>query len=159
MKIRPFESADAEEVGRCIGQLADFERRIDRRVLPADAVAGWYLDDLLSDCAEHSGTIFIAEVEGSIAGFAVVLAKVPNEDKDEEPYDYAYISDLAVLDRFRKRGIGRALMERAEAFARERGARWLRVNVLARNEGARRLYEDRGFRDRLILLEKPLGAD
>jgi ribosomal protein S18 acetylase RimI-like enzyme len=159
MKVRPYESSDAEAVERCIGELADFERRIDRRVLPAEGVAGWYREHLLSDCASFAGTFFVAELRGSVVGFAVVLGEVANDDIDEEPYDFAYISDLAVLDSHRRGGVGRALMDRCEAFAREAGARWLRISVLAANEGARRLYEDRGFRDRLILLEKPLSAE
>ena len=60
--------------------------------------------------------------------------------------------------RFRNRGIGRALIARAEAFAREQGASWLRISVLARNEVARSLYESSGFQERLILLEKALSS-
>ena len=157
-EIREFRPSDAGPVGHCIAQLQDFERRIDARVLPGEAVAGWYLIHLQSECAEKVGMIFVAEVEGAIAGFAAVQARVPNEDKDEEPYEFAYISDLAVLDRYRNRGIGRALIARAEAFAREKGASWLRISVLARNEVARRLYERRGFEERLILLEKALSS-
>ncbi len=158
MKIRAFKPSDAHQVGHCIGQLQDFERRIDARVLPGEAVAGWYLAYLQPECAAKAGMIFVAEVDGAIAGFAAVQARVPNEDKDEEPYEFAYISDLAVLERYRNRGIGRALIAGAEAFAREKGASWLRISVLARNEMARSLYERSGFEERLILLEKALSS-
>ncbi len=156
-EIREFRPSDANRVGHCIAQLQDFERRIDARVLPGEAVAGWYLIHLQSECAEKAGMIFVAEVDGAIAGFSVVQARVPNEDKDEEPYEFAYISDLAVLEGFRNRGIGRALIAGAEAFAREKGASWLRISVLARNEVARSLYERSGFQERVILLEKALS--
>ncbi len=157
-EIREFRPADADPVGHCIAQLQDFERRIDARVLPGEAVAGWYLAYLQSECAAKAGMIFVAEVAGAVAGFAAVQAKVANEDKDEEPYEFAYISDLAVLERFRNRGIGRALIAGAEAFAREKGASWLRISVLARNEIARSLYKRSGFEERLLLLEKALSS-
>jgi len=48
------------------------------------------------------------------------------------------------------------LLEHAEKFARGAGARLLRVGVLARNEGARRLYASMGFADYTVQLIKPL---
>ncbi|MDZ7826379.1 MAG: GNAT family N-acetyltransferase [Gammaproteobacteria bacterium] len=53
-------------------------------------------------------------------------------------------------------GIARRLLARAETHAVELGAERLRVQVLAANTPARRLYGDFGFRDRLVELEKPL---
>ncbi|TMQ08593.1 MAG: hypothetical protein E6J90_13025 [Deltaproteobacteria bacterium] len=48
----------------------------------------------------------------------------------------------------------------AEAFARVRGAAFLRVGVRSRNEGARRLYAAVGFTEDRIELVKPLtGLD
>ena len=61
-----------------------------------------------------------------------------------------------MLADFRGRGIGRALIEAAEAHALDQGARWLRIAVLAENEGAWRLYLSRGFTDRQVVLEKAL---
>jgi GNAT superfamily N-acetyltransferase len=61
-----------------------------------------------------------------------------------------------VLADVRGRGVGGALMEAAEAYALDQGARWLRIAVLAGNEGAWRLYKRHGFADRQVVLEKPL---
>jgi ribosomal protein S18 acetylase RimI-like enzyme len=41
-----------------------------------------------------------------------------------------------------------------ERIAKERGNKWLRIEVLARNGGARRLYERSGFLEHLVMLEK-----
>ena len=51
-------------------------------------------------------------------------------------------------------GLGRALLARAEAFARAEGAAVLRIDVMAENAGARSLYARFGFRERTIELEK-----
>ena len=79
------------------------------------------------------------------------------------------VHDLAVLPELRGRGIGRALLDAAEARALARGCCKLTLEVLETNEGARRLYHARGFRDfelsgvaqRTLFLVKPLasGAD
>ena len=73
--------------------------------------------------------------------------------------EYGYVSDVVVLSAYRRRGIGRALLLQAEAFAREHGAETLKINVLARNGGAAALYRASGFREYEVSLLKRLGAD
>ncbi|MFI9765687.1 GNAT family N-acetyltransferase [Streptomyces sp. NPDC052415] len=55
------------------------------------------------------------------------------------------IQGLAVSDRARGLGVGRALIRAAVAEARRRGARRLTLRVLGHNTPARRLYESEGF--------------
>ena len=159
MKVRRFEAEDRVAVTVCIGELQDFERGLDARVLSGDAVAGWYLDHLLKTCKAQQGAIFVAEDAERVIGFAAVQSKVPNEDVDECDYDYALISDLGVNASHRGQGIGRSLIAACEAFAREKSARWLRIGALGRNATARGLYESCGFAERLVELEKPLSPD
>jgi len=121
MDIRWFRSEDATEVTGCIVELQTYERTLDERVLPGEAVEGWYLDHLLKACAEQDGTLFVAEDGGRVVGFAAVQSRVPNEDVDESDYHFALISDVGVNESHRGQGIGRALIEACEAFARGSG--------------------------------------
>ncbi|MDC0935487.1 GNAT family N-acetyltransferase [Pirellulales bacterium] len=57
------------------------------------------------------------------------------------------IHDLAVLPEYRGKGIGTALLEAAEAAARERGCCKLTLEVFDDNKRARALYESIGYRD------------
>ena len=52
---------------------------------------------------------------------------------------------VAVDDAFRSRGIGRALLERAEAWARERGVSVLQVRSRVTRERAHAFYEREGY--------------
>ncbi len=56
----------------------------------------------------------------------------------------AYLT-IAVQDACRGKGVGTTLMTAAEGFARSHGARRIELDVLARNEGAIRLYERLGY--------------
>lgn len=55
------------------------------------------------------------------------------------------VSNVAVDERYRRRGIGHELMEAAVTEAKRRGVEWLILNVRPRNDGAIRLYEKLGF--------------
>ena len=74
------------------------------------------------------------------------------------------VHDLAVLVDWRGNGVGRALLEAAEARARERGCGKLTLEVQDTNHRARRLYEGFGFADFILagsatrFLTKPLSA-
>jgi ribosomal protein S18 acetylase RimI-like enzyme len=67
------------------------------------------------------------------------------------------VSDLVVGTAYRRRGIGSRLLSAAEGYARARGARSLRIEVLARNAAARRLYASAGYEEYEVELAKPLG--
>jgi GNAT superfamily N-acetyltransferase len=48
-------------------------------------------------------------------------------------------------------------MAAAESFARSHGAKELRLGVIDRNEKARTMYRELGFRDYVRVLTKPLA--
>jgi ribosomal protein S18 acetylase RimI-like enzyme len=56
-----------------------------------------------------------------------------------------FVTDVAVLAPYRRGGVARALLARAEQEARLRAKRFLGLYVSASNEGARALYRDLGF--------------
>jgi ribosomal protein S18 acetylase RimI-like enzyme len=136
--------------------MQDFERSVEP-MLPAGVdMADSYVELLLKRCSGTSGRLFIAEADQIVAGFVGVIARVAPNEPDEEATPYTYISDLVVLPAYRRRGIGSALLRQAEAYARERGMTLLRINVLARNQLAGRLYRAFGFSDYRIELVKRL---
>jgi len=70
-----------------------------------------------------------------------------------------YISDVAVRPDYRRRGLGRRLMQLAEAQAREKAFTEMSLHVFEDNHGAVALYETMGFwvADRCSL-EQPVFA-
>lgn len=157
MRIRPFDGdRDLSAVRECFVELQDFERGIDGRVPSGSEIAEEYLDLLFERCRRHDGCLLVAEVDGAVAGFVAVHARFRSDEPDDGPMELALVSDLAVLAASRRRGIGRRLLETAEAYARGRGARWLRLSVKGGNEPAKALYAKAGFRELEVHLEKAL---
>ncbi len=155
MNIREFQPSDKEAFTACLVQLQDAEREFLPTMADGLDIAEAYLQALLKTGQSQTGKIFVVEVEGTVAGYIAVQAKVPS-DLDETPYEYGYISDLVVLDSFRGRGLGIALLKTAETFVRDEGISQLRLSVLAQNTMARQLYERFGFQEWEVVLEKRL---
>jgi putative acetyltransferase len=83
--------------------------------------------------------VFVAEEDGRIVG-RLSLAR------DRHPAS-AHVADLGLMVAapYRRRGIGRALLEAAVEWAREAGVTKLELHVFPHNEPAIRLYESFGF--------------
>ena len=78
------------------------------------------------------GMVEIAIVRPGVAGGA--MRRVPSADLG-----------IAVLPAWRGQRIGEALMQVAEAWARERGAEQMILDMAAANDGAQRFYERLGY--------------
>lgn len=82
--------------------------------------------------------ICVAESEGKIIAFLSMEAH-----REEEPF--VYFDDLSVSAALRGQGIGSALMDEGEKYARSLGFPAVVLHVETSNINARRLYERRGF--------------
>ena len=152
--IREYRHDDAAAVRRCVVELQEHERTIDPRLRPGEAMADDYWDRLQARCGQANGRVFVAEMDGAVVGFVAVVAAEPFTELDEPPGTYALVTDLAVLASHRGRGIGRQLIQRAEAFVRAAGASELRIGVLSENVAARTLYLESGFVPHLEVFTK-----
>ncbi len=125
--------------------------------MPSGAeIVGDYIPHMLNRCIQCNGKVFVAEVDEAVAGFATVLTKVKSEEIEDGEIEYGLVSDVIVASRYRKRGIGRKLLEAAESYAKSNGVKWLRIGVLAENHSADGLYNSMGFKIMYIEREKKL---
>ena len=87
-------------------------------------------------------TLLVAESGGVVAGFIDVHVQ---RTVEEDPY--GEVGGLAVAEGHRASGLGRALLDAAAAWSRERGLAhlWIRAN-LARGAAAHGFYEHAGCR-------------
>ena len=158
LSIRDYAPDDRPALIALVRELQAAEAAVYDRMKPPEAIGDAYVDGLLEACRRRRGRILIATENGAPVGYAVILTEVPSAaELDEVAYSYAYVQDLAVTAAARGRGIGTQLLARCEAIAREAGARWLRICVLAENDGAVRAYRAAGFEPLFHEMEKPLG--
>jgi ribosomal protein S18 acetylase RimI-like enzyme len=155
--IRPFRNSDEPQVVLIVRELQDHESQFYDRLKPSDEIGAWYVDWIRENRDSKDGHVLVAEIDGQVVGYAALDTMLDStESREEIYYQYASISDLAVLKSHRNRGIGMALLAECERLARSAGRKWLRLGVHADNEGARRLYERFRLTQRFLILEKVL---
>ena len=95
----------------------------------------WSRDAFASEMRNVAARYLVAELDGRVIGFAgawVIL-------------DESHVTNIAVLEPFRGRGIGRLLTAGLLQYLANLGAAYATLEVRRSNEVAQRLYESLGF--------------
>jgi GNAT superfamily N-acetyltransferase len=89
--------------------------------------------------AREQLVIWVAEVDGDLAGFAYahILLRIDGDTS-------VFLYELDVDERFRRRGLGRALVEDARELGKRLGAKEMWVETSYDNEPAKRTYAAAG---------------
>lgn len=95
-------------------------------------------------------SVFVAETT-QLAG---VLHLSSSTDYYQQTY--AHIADLIVAAAAEGQGVGRALLSYAETWARDHGFTSLALSVFAQNTHARKVYQQAGFGEDMLMCIKPL---
>lgn len=121
MKIRELTAADAEAVSR---------------IEEASFSMPWKVQDFLEMVEADYAHYYVAETEGEIAG----CCGIRNMAGEGE------ITNVVVAEKFRRRGIGRSLMEYMLKEASALGIGDCTLEVRVSNTAAIHLYESLGFK-------------
>lgn len=127
--IRPFEIGDAESIRRLNAEELGYDFPLDETVKKLAALAGSPKD-----------RIFVAVADSVAVGYV-----------HANDYDVIYaphmknIMGIAVAKRYRRKGVGRALLGEVEAWAKKTGARGVRLVSGASRTGAHAFYRRCGY--------------
>jgi GNAT superfamily N-acetyltransferase len=148
--IRAAAPADEPVLTALAGRLTSFPLPAWRR--PEDiavADAREMMDSVRAGSDDNQ--VLVAERKGLVVGCLHLLST-----RDFFGTDHAHISVIATTVEAEGAGVGRALLEYAEAWARHRGHTLLTLNVFAANDRARRFYERAGWAPEMLKYAKPL---
>lgn len=120
-----------------------------------DPVIQNYFNHLLRLQASEHGAILVAKLDERLVGFVCVMINIVPEGKDTG-VAYAFLSDLYVQPGLRRQGVGTQLTTHAERYAREQGAGRMALKVLSANRDAVDFYRRQAYRERFVIMEKPL---
>jgi ribosomal protein S18 acetylase RimI-like enzyme len=140
--VRPATPADGDAIGRV---QVETWRAAYRGLMPDEAIAQFDVAarqrmwrEGLARRPPRGGATFVAEVDGAVVGFASVGACRGEEDVGE-------LYAIYLLPSYWDRGIGRALLERAEESLRSSGFTRAILWVMEGNERGERFYRAAGW--------------
>lgn len=127
-----------------------------RFLSPDDGAEQGYAGFLGSQLHAKHAVVMVAEIDGVIAGY--VYAGVEPLSWKELRAEAGFVHDLLVSDEARNSGAGRQLLDAAIAWLKQRGMPRVVLWTAARNAGAQRLFERRGFRSTMVEMTLELDA-
>jgi ribosomal protein S18 acetylase RimI-like enzyme len=143
--IRPGRRDDAAEAARLWMQSAE-EHTAHDPVYATAPGAEKTMRRFLADLASSGHSFLFVAVSGSrTVGF--ISGELREGSPTFQPKTWASVDDVFVEPDHRNLGMGRALLESVGAWARERGASGISLQVAAANARARKFYEELGFRE------------
>ena len=153
VRIRPAEIGDKDFILSLVPRLADFGPPAWRDAVQMTAHDARVLCDKI--VKQPPGTaIFIAEdKKGNALGFIHLQTGADYYNREE----HGHIADIIVAPEGEGRGVGRALIEQGEQWARARGFRWLTLSVFTQNLRAREIYERLGYGEDIVKYVKELS--
>jgi len=160
VRIRPVTIDDLDVLIDIYFDTARHHAAIDPEVFhvpPRDAVTARLRRRIES--RGETGEYVAAMIGDVMVGSASVdLENPPSTGNMARPVPTAEFG-VSVVEGWRGHGIGRALIEHCEGWAREHGIERMILTVSTENEGAIRLYHAMGYRDfDLVMLKRLDGA-
>jgi GNAT superfamily N-acetyltransferase len=146
VKIRPASASDEAFILRLTDQLGTFPVPAWRTAAEIAAADHIILLDALHEPAPETSLLVAEEHQGKPLGYVFSSTR-----KDYFTHErHAHVEVLAVDPSAQGQGVGKALMQAAETWARDRGYRRITLNVFAQNDRARQFYEQLGYQPETI---------
>jgi ribosomal protein S18 acetylase RimI-like enzyme len=95
--------------------------------------------------AEADAAMHVADIGGAVVGYAFVKLGRPPDDAIHRPRVFAYVEEVAVSSDHRRLGVGKALMQGVEGWARDRKVDQIELTVWEFNDEAMKFYESLGY--------------
>jgi GNAT superfamily N-acetyltransferase len=137
---------DVADSGAGTGKFVLTERSLDAPyVKDYDILSGEHPTNWAKRFNMSNWGLLAARAAGRRVGGAAVVFNTPGVDMLEGRSDLAVLWDIRVAPEIRGRGVGGILLQAAEAWARARGCRQLKVETQNINVPACRFYARQGY--------------
>jgi GNAT superfamily N-acetyltransferase len=116
------------------------------------AARGWLETSLAGQDGDHP--VWVAELDGTVVGVATASLQEHFTGQLD-----SYLGELAVDQRYLRRGVGRQLVAGVEVWALHRGVARVRLDSGAANASGRAFYAALGYREEQVQLTHVLDQD
>ncbi len=155
--LEPYREAHRPALEDFVAGIQEHERALVPTLKTGAEIARGYADHVLRRVAERDGVILMARAEGATVG--AICAWVAEDDDPllrDDARRHAYISDLFVVEAWRRRGVARRLLDAVEREMTRRGCREIRIHAKGANRDAVAAYHAAGFAPYVVEFTKAL---
>ena len=151
MNIRQAQEADIPALERMYGTLYDM---LTEAGMPYELDSDALSEILSAQIRSRMLRLLVAEHEGACVGF--LSAGISRIDRKFKGGLIGVIHDIFVEPSARKLGAASALLEKAECWMREAGAKAVKCDIVVGNEGGHRFWASHGYGDVSVSAQKEL---
>ena len=159
VRVRPASGEDHETLCRLLAEVDALHARLRPDFFRAREGGSRPQRELERALAGRHEALFVAEVDGRTVG----LVHVKVYDTPDHPLQVqrrrGHVEDIVVQREYRRRGVGRAMMEAAAAWCERAGAEQLLLTVWDGNASAEAFYRRMGYRTVSTVLGLELTSD
>jgi GNAT superfamily N-acetyltransferase/predicted O-methyltransferase YrrM len=162
VEIRPFEERDRARVEALMDDFGDEIAAMDPRgrCLREPGYGTEFVHQMLEQASGPDGVVLVAQDDGAVIGFASGRVETRSEHQRLAVVDFrnGIVPELYVAPDWRRRGVGRALLEELNAHFRSHGCGASVIEVFAPNHEVRQFYAALGYEERDLWLYRWLGS-
>lgn len=149
MNIRIAEEKDYLQVEKLMKQVHDMHVELCPNIYKPEEVI-WSKEEFMELVTKEE--VLVAVKEEKVVGllsyiFRIISGKIVVDRK------VMFIESLVVDEKYRSRGIGRELLNRAKEIYKEKGCDSLELQVNAKNVKVWEMYKKYGFREKSVNME------
>ena len=153
--IRRATAADRTRLGEMAGKLVRLHHAFDQdRFLALENVEEGYGKWLVKESGREAALVLVAEHGGALVGY--LYGAMEPRSYNDLLEACGYVHDVWVEEPARRHGTAAALVERACAVFKERGAPRVVLMAATKNEPAQKLFAGLGFRSTMIEMTREL---
>lgn len=148
-------NTDYEPSLKLFNELLDYESKLDQLRNGNIKTTQRYFDETLTGNKSEKRKIFVAQLENKIVG----LISVAIEHSSSGIFKfkkYGYIRDMVVSENYRRRNVGKQLIQKAYEYFAKIGLKYVRVEAIYSNNPAVGFYKSEGFKYETIAFIKKL---
>lgn len=156
--VEHYQQSDFSAIKEFVESIQEYERLKVPELKPGTEIGQSYAEYLIRAIADRRGIILVARMNRITVGFVCAWVDLDEDQLLREDFRvHAYISDLFVLEEWRRRGIARELLRSVESEMRDRGCQRIRICTKATNQTALDCYLANGYSAYEIVLSKRLA--
>jgi GNAT superfamily N-acetyltransferase len=153
--VRKATAADREAVGELWWEMMMFHRECDPqhfRLKPKPEAMDFWLKHLAECMEDEQQIVLVADAGSELAGFG--MGRLGEDPPCFDLPAHGLVTNFFVRENWRRRGVGRRLLEGLAEHFRGQGVEEIRLGAYARNRVSNAFWREMGFEPRVVTMRR-----